>query len=802
MTDCLVIGFNDSNFEEYENMVRSMGAESGAYRDLGLAFINYEGKPQRSMDILNRFYFHNKGDTDVVKPLHNADFLWPVVTYLGTYLARRGYTFDYVNLFHLEKEKLREKLEKEDILTIAITTTLYVSPYPILEIISFVRQYNKTAKILVGGPFMSGQIKGHDDISLQRLLKLIAADIYVISQEGETALVNIINTLKSEGSLDKVENIAYRKDDKYVLTSTSIESNPLEENMVDYSLFPQHEMGEFVTLRTAKSCPFSCAFCGFPQRAGKYKYQSVELVEQELDRIREIGSVTTLTFLDDTFNVPKERFKEILRMMIKNEYGYKWNSFYRCDHGDEEAIELMGKAGCEGVFLGVESGSDEMLLKMNKTARQKDYMKSIPLLRAAGISTHANLIIGFPGETYETVRETVNFVEEAKPDFFRAQLWYADPVTPIWEKREQYGVKGTAFNWSHNTMNFETACDLIDKMFVSVENSIWLPQNGFEQWSTFYLQRKGMTVDQIKTFLKCFNATIKEKLTYPGKKDIDPLLLESLKTSCKFDSPEQPDMTPVEIFSGYEAAQRYWVNEFIGGVPASNIEMLRDQEGVSVEERATTPFAVSSLVSDALSLRPDEDWHSFIMAAYAALLLRLNGQEDMTIVSSVAEAVQQSPLPLRLSPSWNLTFAEFLQTVRQKIVQATLHRIYGLNILTNPVRLSEYGCAPPVFDVGYTYNEAGRGRNSTGLGLYPEVDKGLRLLLNVTRSEDELSFDFSYMKSWFRDETIGKLGSYLDSILKEVSVNPAVVIGEIALDSATQESGSAVEVDANEVFNF
>lgn len=800
MTDCLVIGFNDSNFEEYEEMVRSMGTESGAYRDLSLAFITYEGKPRRSMDILNHFYFQNKGE--VVKPLHNADFLWPVVTYLSTFLARRGYSFDYVNLFHLEKEKLREKLEKEDILTIAVTTTLYVSPYPILEIISFIRKYNKTAKILVGGPFMSGQIKDHDEASLQRLLKLIAADIYVISQEGETALVNIIRTLKGDGNLDKVDNIAYRKGENYVLTSTSIESNPLEENMVNYSLFPKEEIGEFVTLRTAKSCPFSCAFCGFPQRAGKYKYQSVELVEQELNQIREIGSVSTLTFLDDTFNVPKQRFKEILRMMIKNQYGYKWNSFYRCDHGDEETIELMGKAGCEGVFLGVESGSDEMLLKMNKTARQKDYMKAIPLLRAAGISTHANLIIGFPGETYETVRESVNFVEEAKPDFFRAQLWYADPVTPIWEKRDQYGVKGTAFNWSHNTMNFEIACNLIDKMFISVENSIWLPQNGFEQWSTFYLQRKGMTVDRIKTFLRCFNAIIKEKLIYPAKKDIDPRLLESLKKSCEFDSPAQPDMAPVEVFSGYDAAQQYWINEFISGVPASNIEMLRDREGVAVEERVTTPFAVSSLNSNALSLESDEDWSTFILAAYGALLFRLNGQEDMTIVTSLDGAFPQSPLPLRLVPSWSLTFAEFLQAVRQKVIVSKRHRLYGLHILTNPLTLAEYGCPSPVFDVGYSYGDADSRPEASGLGLYPEVDKGLRLLLKVTRNESELSFEFSYMSTWFRNETIEKLSSYLDSILKEALINPAVVIGEIALQSDEQESESEMAVDASEVFNF
>src|SRR4029078_1736945 len=103
---------------------------------------------------------------------------------------------------------------------------------------------------------------------------------------------------------------------------------------------------EFVTLRTAKSCPFSCSFCGFPQRAGKYKYLGVELLEKELDDIRNIGTVTTLTFLDDTFNVPKERFKEILRMMIRNNYGFKWNSFFRSDHGDDEHIVMLGHTGC------------------------------------------------------------------------------------------------------------------------------------------------------------------------------------------------------------------------------------------------------------------------------------------------------------------------------------------------------------------------------------------------------------------------------------------------------------------------
>jgi anaerobic magnesium-protoporphyrin IX monomethyl ester cyclase len=533
MTDCLIIGFNDSDFTSFVEMVKSMGVDSGAYRDLNLAFIEYNGKPQRSMDMLSRFYFEGKGEPE--NRFHNADFLWPVVTYLGSYLTQRGYTFDYVNLPHIEKGRLVEKLRRNDILTIAITTTLYVSVHPILELIKIIRENNTTAKIVVGGPYISNMPKTTDSLSLQRSLRYIDADFYVISSEGETALVNIIEALKNGGSFDKIDNLAYKNNGKYVMTGVSIESNAIEDNMVNYRLFPAEEVGEFVTLRTAKSCPFSCSFCGFPQRAGKYKYLSVELVEQELKAIRDIGAVTTLTFIDDTFNVPKERFREILRMMIKNNYGFKWNSFYRCDHGDDRTIELMGKAGCEGVFLGIESGSDQMLERMNKTARRKDYLRAIPLLRDAGIRSHANVIVGFPGETYDAYRETIDLIEISRPDTYRAQLWYADPVTPIWEKRDQYGVKGSAFTWSHNTMDSKMACDWVDRMFLDIQGSVWLPQNGFEQWSTFYLQRKGMSFDQIIDFLKAFNAIVKEKLRDPSKTEASYELIEALRTTCQFD---------------------------------------------------------------------------------------------------------------------------------------------------------------------------------------------------------------------------------------------------------------------------
>jgi anaerobic magnesium-protoporphyrin IX monomethyl ester cyclase len=806
MTDCLLSGLNDSSFPGYVEMVRSMGESSGAYRDLNLAFIDFEGQPRTSMQMLNHFHFQGKGEDR--GPFHNCDFLWPTITYLGTFLARRGYSFDYVNTFQLEKDLLREKLLHDEILAIGITTTLYVSVHPILEIISFIRQYNETAKIIIGGPYISNQSKLVDTAELLRLFKFLGADFYVISQEGEQTLANLLAALKNGGSFDAIDNLSYRSGDAFVMNRLSTENNPLEENMIDYSLFPQRDIGEFVSIRTAKSCPFACSFCGFPQRAGDYRYLDVELVEKELDALADLGSVTTLTFLDDTFNVPKKRFKEILRMMIRKDYGFKWNGFYRSDHGDEETIELMGEAGCEGVFLGVESGSDAMLKTMNKTARTADYLKAIPLLQSTGISAHANVIVGFPSETYETYQETIGLLEEARPDFYRAQLWYADPVTPIWNRREEFGVKGSAFNWSHNTMDYRTACDWVDRMFLCIENSVWLPQNGFEQWSTFYLQRKGMTLPQIKGFLKDFNALVKEKLLSPAKQAPTPLLVESLRRSCQFDIAPDIAVEPARLYSGaeYMAAETFWFEQFRGGAATSGLQMLRLEAAGDLDRWSTVPFTLEPVLVDRLRSRFQTGIEEVLLAAYGLLLSRIGGQEDVALVVAFDMGPSLQGFPLRLRSSWEADFQEWLTQGVAAAREAAKHAAYGLHLATNLWRMAQGRCEVPALEAGFLFSAPGgcwRGaRLSDVLADWPDAARGLCLGLEVSMEGDAVAARFSHRAGQLGQQTVEELAGCFATILEKIAEAPQTAVGAIALAPEAGAPGATADGDAGELFDF
>jgi anaerobic magnesium-protoporphyrin IX monomethyl ester cyclase len=152
-------------------------------------------------------------------------------------------------------------------------------------------------------------------------------------------------------------------------------------------------------------------------------------------------------------------------------------------------------------------------------------------LNEVGISTYASFIVGFPGKTGATVRETIDLIEETKPEYHRARLWYADPVTPIW--RERYGIEGVGFDWKHNSMNAAEGCERVEEMFLQVKNATWMPQLGFERWSTFYLQRRGMTRKQVRRFVLSSNEVVSQQMSGSA---ISPELLETLRGCCRFDA--------------------------------------------------------------------------------------------------------------------------------------------------------------------------------------------------------------------------------------------------------------------------
>lgn len=499
--DCVIVGHNEPEFAEFERQVRKAGTASCGWRDLSLNFAMREGKAMTLGGILRSI--HSR-EPSIVRPVGFFDMFSATIAYLGTYLHRRGYSFDYVRSFRGEQDRLEELLRAGP-RAVAVTTTYYVTPEPLAEVVSTVRRLCPGTTIVVGGPFVANQARALDPETLYYLLHEIGADLYVNSGQGEETLTRVLDALREGRSPTAIDNVLYCAAGRLVRTSTVPEQNDLAENWVDWRLFAGRT-GEFVHVRSAISCPFACEFCSFPELAGGYRTMAPEILERELDELARLG-VRGVQFIDDTFNVPKARFSTLLDRMAAKRYPFGWFGNYRCQFADTVTVRRMRESGCRVVFLGLESGSDTLLRAMNKSTTAAEYRRGIDLLRGEGIVTFGSFILGFPGETAETIAETAEFIEESGLDYYRVNLWFCDRITPVWRHRERHGLTGQGFGWRHSTMSSEEACSHVERLFAQLQ-SRWVPIHDFDIGGIWELLESGVDKPRIDAMLSTFNAAV------------------------------------------------------------------------------------------------------------------------------------------------------------------------------------------------------------------------------------------------------------------------------------------------------
>jgi radical SAM PhpK family P-methyltransferase len=495
--DCLVIGYHDVGFARIAAEAQAAERYSGHARALRAESLFLDGARLPYMDVLNRALTEVWGHDP---RLHVTEVPSLAGIYLKSYLLRRGFRVEVVDSFTHEQARLA-RLLAAGARSVAITTTFYVEPTPIREIVAWVRKVAPDTRIIVGGPHVLNLVTGHDPGTAAYMLEGIGADLYVVDSQGEAALASVLAALRDDpDELTRIPNVAWRgPNGRITFNKRAPERNNLDAEAVDWALLGTGGMFPTMQMRTARSCAFRCAFCSYPAMAGPLDLASMATVDRELRALHEAG-VRDVVFIDDTFNVPLPRFKDVCRLLAR--YDMRWFSYFRCSNADDEAFDLMAASGCAGVFLGIESGDQTVLNAMNKSAKVERYVHGIRALRARGITTFASLIVGFPGETEATLANTRTFLEEAMPTYYRAELYYHETLAdvPIRKREAEVGLKGGGYGWSHATMNWQRAADGVEWLYRSVHGPSVLPSYMFNFWALPYLCGRGLDLPTIERF--------------------------------------------------------------------------------------------------------------------------------------------------------------------------------------------------------------------------------------------------------------------------------------------------------------
>ena len=522
--DCVLIGFNDEAMETTIKRTEPYKDKGAAYRHMVSRSAIVNNKRLKYSELVKESISHSLGlpcDLSIYRMPNMA------VHYLMQYLKNRSISVEPVNNYNFGKEHLKKLLLTKQPSIIGVSTTCIVEAAPIREVIDYIHSISSDVTVVVGGPFINSINYEYEGQQQDYLLQRIGADVYIHERQGEKTLYKLCLAFREKNPrLDDIPNIIYKKEGQFIRTRKEAENISLDEEPVKEFTFYKNHIKPPVYVRTAISCSLHCAFCRYPILGGEPMYMSIASIEKNLDYIYSIG-VKSIVFIDDSFNIPLERFKEILKLMIRKKYNFKWFSFFRISHSDEETYALMAESGCTGVLLGVESGCNTILKNMDKQVTREKLLWGIQQLTRHKIISYASCIIGFPGETVQTAQETVHFIKEAKPTFYDLQCWFYENAVPIAKEKDYYHLSGYGYSWSHKDMNSEQASSIVEDAIKTITESCFMPSLSFNLWSLAYYMSQGASLQEFVEFSRLFSKVIsteKTDIDQEYQKNIDLLL--------------------------------------------------------------------------------------------------------------------------------------------------------------------------------------------------------------------------------------------------------------------------------------
>lgn len=526
--DVVLIGHNERIVSRDVWQKRFAGRTTGKLdadlsRILSLHWANIDDTWLRPLDAVSHLRTTGEGSS-AVRPWYSlGEEASTGCLYLASYLRRRGVSSTIINFFPAELDRFEDILLHDNPPVVAISTSLIINPRPLIEITEFIRERSPDTCIVIGGAYVPRFLATTTGAQRGKVLSLIGGDVYVDSFQGESVLLRVVQAIKKGEPLESVPNLYVVSNEKAVYTGKKPESNDIDEG-IDWGMFSKEELGKTVRVRTVRSCAYKCSFCSFPL-AGPLETQAIDVVERELEQLHSLG-VENITFVDDTFNVPVRRFEDLLRMMIRRKFNFRWMSFLRMGNiNKEDTFDLIKDSGCLGTFCGFESGDEGILKNMKKAIKVEKLKWGAQQFHKRGLEFHASLITGFPGETWESIDNTIQFVEDIAPTYYKAAPFFYDTRAPISKEADKYGLTGDGFSWSHNTMDTGTAVNAVHYMRNTVRNSTWITTDYFSYFAVPYLMGKGLSLKNIFDFISQFNDVV--DVSHPFVFRTSPDIVES-----------------------------------------------------------------------------------------------------------------------------------------------------------------------------------------------------------------------------------------------------------------------------------
>ena len=274
---------------------------------------------------------------------------------------------------------------------------------------------------------------------------------------GEVTFAEIVKALKQNKNFNDINGILYQKNGMIYKTAARQQVEDLDmlpfpdRSDFDVNQFSRITDKESATalVITSRGCPYNCTFCDNRNRF--YKTRSPDYIVNELLECKQMG-YRSIMFWDEVLTLNRQHIVSLCKEMMEQNLDMPWGCITRVDCVDEEIIRLMGKAGCNNIFFGVESGNQHILDQINKKISLQQCRDAFRICRQEGMATGAYFIVGFPGETKAEIIKTLKFAEALDADYVYMSICYPMPGTELFEQT----ANEPSFDhnwWQHYVLN-------------------------------------------------------------------------------------------------------------------------------------------------------------------------------------------------------------------------------------------------------------------------------------------------------------------------------------------------------------
>jgi anaerobic magnesium-protoporphyrin IX monomethyl ester cyclase len=410
--------------------------------------------------------------------------------YLYNYLTRRGLQCALINFLDRQMDDL-EKLLSNNPSVIAISTTYLNNITEVKQVTEIIRKRAPGVKIVIGGTLIFNsyaiyRLKDTDydtDSCAQDYFFINQEnhfrediDVFVIDEQGESTLTQLARRIKNGKDYSDLSNIAYYKNNRLVITNRVPEDNSFSEDLIDWEHTPQAYLHPVFPMRGSRGCPYKCGFCNFGS-GRTFRLKPPEIFSKEIAALVNTGIVKVIRFTDDNLFLNRKQAETYCRQILRSAPGVQWTSFIRASSITRDNVKLLRDSGCVLAQIGIESGDRRILQEMNKRATPEMYLEALYLLNSHGISTQLYIIIGYPGETGETIDNTVALLNQfahegpAINQLLVFPFTFA-PLSPVYEPaaRRKYRLSGYMQHWTHQTMTSQEALEHALGIYGRVQN--------------------------------------------------------------------------------------------------------------------------------------------------------------------------------------------------------------------------------------------------------------------------------------------------------------------------------------------